>query len=40
MARHHTVPEVYLKGFYDYAMVAKKQHVLGDACPVNAYDQL
>ena len=28
MARHHTVPEVYLKGFYDHAMVAKKQHVL------------
>jgi hypothetical protein len=28
MPRHHTVPEVYLKGFYDQNMIAKKQHVL------------
>lgn len=28
MPSHHTVPEVYLKAFYDPKMVARKQHVL------------
>jgi hypothetical protein len=28
MPRHHTVPEVYLKAFYDPAKVAEKQNVL------------
>ena len=28
MPRHHIVPEVYLKGFYDQKMIEKKQHVL------------
>jgi hypothetical protein len=28
MPRHHTVPEVYLKAFYDPAKVAENQHVL------------
>lgn len=28
MPRHHTVPEVYLKAFYDPAKVAENQHIL------------
>jgi hypothetical protein len=28
MPRHHTVPEVYLKGFLDPAKVAVRQNVL------------